>query len=141
MTLVISETAKPIRTLWALMATEDLEIAKDSLRIREGISRNNFETFIASVTVTENTTEERKLTIQNWAKFLNLDAVIWTNLPAKFREADKREPTLNEAIEYINSLDVNTRKTAEEYIRRAPKQIDTKFRREFENRFGWTFKL
>ncbi len=38
LTLVITENAQPVRTLWALMATTDLEIAKKSLLFREKIN-------------------------------------------------------------------------------------------------------
>jgi hypothetical protein len=140
LTLIITNTAKPVRTLWALMATEDLNAAKQSLKIREGIPSSKFETSISSITISENTEDEVKICIQNWAKALNLDAVIWTSLPSKFGENDGVEPSLNEAIIYLKSLDINKRATAEEYIRRAPKQIDTEFRRKFESEFGWTFK-
>lgn len=140
LTLVITNTAKPIRTLWALMATDDLNTAKQSLKIREGVPNSKFETSISSITAAEEIEDEIKLCIQNWAKGLHLDAVIWTSLPSKFRDTDEIEPTLAEAIEYLNLLDINKRTTAEEYIRRAPKQIDTEFRRNFENIFGWTFR-
>lgn len=140
LTLVITKTAKPVRTLWALMSTDDLTMAKQSLRVREGISTRNFETSISSITIAENTEDEVKLCIQDGAKSLKLDAVIWTSLPSKFGETDGVEPTLDEAIRYLNSLDINKRMAAEEYIRRAPKQIDTEFRRKFEGEFGWTFK-
>jgi len=78
------------------------------------------------------------LTIQKWATNLKLDAVIWTNLPPKFQNTDNKVPSLEEAIYYINSLDINVRRTAEEYIRKAPQQIDTDYRRKFETEFGWT---
>lgn len=138
LTLVITETAKPIRTLWALMATDDLATAKKSLLIREAIPEKKLDTLIASITATEETTDPTKLTIQNWVNNLKLDAAIWTNLPPKFQDTDSRVPSLDEAIAYINSLDINARATAEEYIRRTPKQIDTEYRRKFEAEFGWT---
>jgi len=45
---------------------------------------------------------------------------------------------LTKQLIYFNSLDINARATAEEYIRRTPKQIDTEYRRKFETEFGWT---
>jgi hypothetical protein len=138
LTLVITDTAKPIRTLWALMATDDLPTAKKSLLTREAIPEKKLDTFIASITAREETVDRIKLTIQSWANNLKLDAVIWTNLPPKFQDTDNRVPTSDETIAYINSLDINARATAEEYIRRTPKQIDTEYRRKFETEFGWT---
>lgn len=139
LTLVITEKAKPIRALWALMATTDLAKAKSSLLTREGIPEKKIETLIGSVTVTEETTDSIKLTIQKWAANLKLDAVVWTNLPPKFNSTDNRVPKIEEAISYLNSLDINSRKNAEEYIRKTPQQIDTDYRRKFETEFGWTY--
>lgn len=141
LTLVITETAKPVRTLWALMATENLETAKRSLQEREGIPNSKFENSIASLTIEEETTDSIKLLIKDWAASLKLDAVIWTNLSPKFSATDGLEPTLDEAIAHLNSLDINKKLVAEEYIRKAPKQIDTEFRRKFESVFGWTHIL
>lgn len=139
LTLVITESAQPVRTLWALMATTDLEIARKSLLSREGINENKLDTFIGCIKSDENTKDETELIIKEWAIKLKLDAVIWTNLPPKFNNQNNQEPSLEEAIEYLNSLDVNKRATAEEYIRKTPKQIDTSFRRRFELEFGWKY--
>ena len=140
LTLVITPSVKPVRTLWALMATDDLEVAINSLRVREGIGQNINER-ITSVRKDEYTNDEIKTIIKTWAIDLNLDAVIWTNLHARFQETDNRIPSLEEVIAYFNSpdMDINTRTLAEEYIRRAPKQIDTIYRRRFEAEFGWTY--
>lgn len=138
LTLVITETAKPIRTLWALMATENLDTAKNSLLVREGIPSKNIDSSIGSITITEETENKIKLIIRDWANRQGLDAVIWTNLPPKF-DANTCEPSLIQAIDYLKSLDINSRSNAEEYIRKTPKQIDTDFRRKFESEFGWTF--
>jgi hypothetical protein len=139
LTLVITESAQPVRTLWALMATTDLETAKKSLLIREKISEKNLETFIGCIKSDEDTIDETELIIKEWAIKLKLDAVIWTNLPPKFNNKINLEPSIEEAIEYLNALDVNKRATAEEYIRKTPKQIDTSFRRKFELEFGWKY--
>jgi hypothetical protein len=139
LTLVLSKNAEPVRVLWSLMATNDLDKAILSLGVREGIAIRNSSASIGSVTSAEATEDKIKLQIQTWAKCLNLDAVIWTNLHAKFKGVDSAEPTIDEAVKYLSTLDVNARATAEEYVRRAPKQIDTDFRREFERLFGWTY--
>lgn len=138
LTLVITETAKPIRTLWALMATENLDTAKNSLLVREGISPKNIDSSIGSIISTEETENKIKLIIRDWANRQGLDAVIWTNLPPKF-DSNTCEPDLIQAVDYLKSLDINSRLNAEEYIRKTPKQIDTDFRRKFESEFGWTF--
>ena len=139
LTLVITESAKPIRTSWALMATDDLLQAKKYLLARECIPETKMDNFISSVSLKEETTDRIKLVIQSWAISLKLDSVIWTSLPAKFNGTNNRVPTIEESITYLPSLDVNSRNNAEEYIRKAPKQIDTDYRRKFEAVFGWTY--
>lgn len=138
LTLVIYTKAKPVRTLWALMSTPDLETAKVSLLIREGIPEKRLNTLIDSVTVSEETDDQTKLIVQEWIMKLKLDAAIWTNLSPKFEGNDNRILTFEEAITYLKSLDINSRNHAEEYIRMTPKQIDTEYRRKFESEFGWT---
>jgi hypothetical protein len=139
LTLVICVKVKPVRTLWALMATEDLTIAKKSLQIREGIGDKSADKYINSITFEEVTEDVTKSLIQKWAKLLNIDAVIWTALPSKFNGVDNKVPTEEEAIIYLKNLDVNTQYNAQEYIRKTPKQIDTEYRRKFEIEFGWTY--
>ena len=140
LTLVISANAKPIRTLWAMMATEDLTVAKMSLAIREEIPEKYIERAICSVTAAEVLVDKIRLLIQAWIKSMNLDAAIWTNLTPKFNGSNGSEPTILEAISYLKSLDNSNMIIAEEYIRKAPKQIDTEYRRIFEKEFGWTHK-
>ena len=160
LTLVITPDAKPLRTLWALMATKDLDEAKNSLRIREGIPERNLDKHIGFVTKKETIKEvesrvqklaekrkwvkaENWITVRKWIKLFDFDAAIWTNLPPKFfNENENLEdgiiPTIDQVTEYLRERDINTFKTAEEYVRKTPKQIDTVFRRKFEAEFGWT---
>lgn len=138
LTLVINEKAKLVRTLWALMATEDLTTAKKSLQIREDIGDKSAVKYISSITIQEELKDLTALSIQNWAKSLYIDAVIWTSLPPKFGDENNKVVTIDEAIDYLRSRDVNTQQLAQEYIRKTPKQIDTDYRRKFETEFGWT---
>jgi hypothetical protein len=139
LTLVITNDAMPVRTLWTLMATADLEVAKQSLRVREGISNINFETYIGSYTVDKAPTTELEKTLQQWGAANQIDAVIWTNLPPKFGRENNKVPSIEDAINHLRSLDINAKSNAENYVRRAPRQIDTEYRRRFEQEFGWTF--
>ena len=141
LTLVITQNATPVRTLWALMSTDDIEEAKRSLLNREGIPQKRLSNFIGSVESDEKTDDPIKSEIKGWLNHLDLDAAIWTNLPPKFKGDNDRTPTLPEAIAYLNSLDINARHLAEEYIRKAPKQIDTEYRQGFEKEFGWTYTV
>ena len=138
LTLVICDSAKPVRSLWALMATDDINVARTSLLEREGIPKNKIDSFIGSVTSIEETEDEFKLTVKQWLNSINLDAAIWTNLPPKFNGENDKVPSIEEACDYFNSIDINAKTNAENYIRRTPIQIDTEFRRKFEQEFNWT---
>lgn len=53
--------------------------------------------------------------------------------------ADKRDefPSYEQVLAHIKSLNYEKRRAAEEYVRRAPAQIDTDYRRHLERDLGW----
>lgn len=136
-TLVITDNAKPIRVLWALMSTDNLQTAIESLQQRKGIADKNRNTLIGRVKVDDKPTEEIKKIILDWLKVNNLDAAIWTDLKPKFKNKDKT-PSIKEVLGHLTDLGYQAKKHAEEYIRKTPKQIDTDYRREIEMKLGWT---
>lgn len=135
MTLIIDKDALPVRTLWALMATDNLDVAKESLKERENIENDDL---IHFVEVSDETEDEIKQIVIDWLKSKNLDAAIWTGLSLN-RRIHKERPSKDAVIQHLRDLPYNTKKVAEEYIRKAPKQIDTEYRRAIEAEFGWTF--
>lgn len=141
LTLVITDGAIPVRTLWSVMATNDLLIARTSLQIREGIGDDKKNKFIATIRKDTPVPNENLIfqNIRAWLNEVQMEAAIWTNLPPKFNGTNDKIPTLQEAITYLKGLDVNKLSQAEQYIRKAPQQIDTSYRREFEKQFNWTF--
>ena len=46
-------------------------------------------------------------------------------------------PSLVEALEYLGRLEGQVRAHAEEYVRKAPSQIDTPYRRAIVEQFDW----
>lgn len=136
LTLVIEATATPVRSLWVLMDDADLESAKGCLREREGILKEN-KHLIGSWSVGEEPPEHIP-DLPKWAEGKGLRSVIWTALGPKFKDEDGRIPTADEAVLYLRSLEGRVRETAELYIRRAPGQIDTRYRRRFETELKWT---
>jgi hypothetical protein len=75
--------------------------------------------------------------IETWARQRELDAVIWTALPPAFRHRRGYIPTAGEVVAYLSGLEGDRRARAEEYVRRAPRQIDTDCRRYITARLGW----
>ena len=139
-TLVITTGAKPTRTLWALMSVDSLDEAISSLQEREGIKDKNKDILIGSTRKQDDSKNETEKAIKTWLNSNDLDAAIWTTLPPKIGK-DERIPSLDEVIQHLNKLGYEDRLIAEEYVRKAPKQIDTEYRRLIEIKLGWTFKM
>ena len=139
LTLVITEKAKPVRTLWALMYTDNLETAKISLLEREGkgIPRERLNEFIKVCKKDVEVDSSVDKDIKSWLITKDLDATIWTNLPPKFNKENNKAPSLEDAISYLRGLKNKTFNRAKEYIEKAPMQIDTEYRRAFEKEFNW----
>ena len=59
-------------------------------------------------------------------------------MPANFTEKTGMEFNDDNVISYLSNLDSDRKRRAEEYIRRAPRQIRTSMRSIIEERLGWT---
>lgn len=137
-TLVLVGGFAPVPTLWSGFNNGDLATARDSLRQREGVPRSRAGDLIAHWHRGENPVAEPDATISAWAAGKNLEAAVWTGFPPKFGGIDGRVPTENEVVEYLRALQGETRAAAEQYVRRAPRQIATVYRRAIERVLGWT---
>jgi hypothetical protein len=130
-TLVLHESAAPVRTSWAIMDTEDLEIAITQLAIRENTEEKNIGSWL------DGKSPQNILRLSTWARARGIDAVIWADLPIVFDDK-KTPPSSEEVVEYLRGLRGAVRSVAEEYIRMAPLQTDTAYRRDIEAELGWT---
>ncbi len=137
LTLVLLPTGTEVRSLWVPFSVTELAEARKALGKREGLSEKNHEKYIAVWSATDKHKSE-PLSIRFWAQGLGLNAVIWTALPPRFRGKDGLVPTVDEAVQYLRNLPHEQRRNAERYIRMAPRQVDTLYRRRFELEFGWT---
>ncbi len=127
-----------VRSLWALMSIGDLAEAKKELADREGIKEANIDKYIGSWPCGADSDCKVIAEIGKWAACKSLDAVIWTALPPKFKKGNDSVPKIGQVLLYLNKLAYEKRRHAEEYIRKAPRQIDTEYRRRIEEKFGWT---
>jgi len=137
-TLVIAPRCEPVPTLWSLFNTRDLAEARESLLQRERIPRSRARDVIAHQRRGENPIAEPDATISAWAAENDLEAAVWTNLPPKFAGTEGRIPTEAEVVAYLQALEGEMRAAAEQYVRRAPRQITTAYRRAIEGTLGWT---
>ena len=130
-TLAISQAVRPVRTLWAIMDLDDPGEARAALRDREGCTDERIGFWPGGAAPDEHPH------IARWAAARDIDAVVWTGLKPVFGGVD-RTPSEDEVVDYLRGLRGTVRELAERYIRRAPRQTDTAYRRRIEAEFGWT---
>ena len=137
-TLVIVPGHPHVRTLWALMSVFDLQVAMRSLAEREGISEENIPRSIGYCSMASDSGGEFANSIRNWASLNGLDAVIWTALRPKFNDRIDNVPSPEDVVSFLKNLPHERKKYAEQYVRMAPLQIDTDYRRKIEAELNWT---
>ncbi len=134
-TLVLTDGATPVRSLWAVMDSTDLTSAMSDLREREEIPKTNQEKHIGSWSSGQ-PSPSLILDLAEWAAARGVAHVIWTKLPPKFEI--ERTPSPEEVVQYLAKLVGTRRDLAERYVRLAPRQIDTTYRRRIESALQWT---
>jgi hypothetical protein len=118
------------------MDTGELAGARESLREREGILEKYQDKHVGVWSVGQ-PPPSLIPGLRDWAASCGVDHVVWTNLPPKFGGSEAM-PTGQQVVEYLRGLTGTRRDNAERYVRLAPKQIDTAYRREIEAALGWS---
>jgi len=131
LTLVIDLEALPIKVLWNELSVANIPDAIKALRSREGtkiswIGRWSSDGGINCIDA-----------IDEWARKRKFKGVVWSAMPTKFNGQDNLRPSQVDVVEYLSRLEGNSRQDAEEYVRKAPMQIDTPYRQAIVDRFGW----
>lgn len=132
LTTAICANAPGCTVLWAILDLDNLDEAREALRIREGVPRDREDgigSFVVGKTVAG--------VIAEWAIPRQLDAVIWTGLPPRFGGIEGLVPAAEDAIAYLGGLSGEEREHARVYIKKVPAQIDTPCRREIMTSLGW----
>ena len=143
LTLVLDEaTSSAVPSLWAPLDVTDLDEAVTKLAVREG--RKNKPLSSEKIGRWPGTVPETIIDLEAWATDRGVQQVIWTDLRTKFtdretgQDRDGCRPDEDQAVEYLKRLITDDRfAAAEKYIRCAPEQIDTAYRRRFVREFGW----
>lgn len=138
LTLVLEPTAKLVQSLYAISTNTTMEEAILNLAVREGSARNAIGYFDLSKNKCH---PEYFVYIENIKEWLTvhpeIDAVIWTNLKANWEETDRVKSKKRDRLDHLKTLDGPTKAIAEEYIRKAPIQITTNFRKEIQKELKW----
>ncbi|MCG8504247.1 MAG: hypothetical protein MI755_06550 [Sphingomonadales bacterium] len=131
-TLVIDTSAQSIRSFWALLDRTDIEEAIEALRRREVCAKHHIGSWQSG-----REPPAGIIGVKNWLTARGLDAIIWTALPPGIG-GNEFTPSEKEVLSYLSRLTGSKRDKAEEYIRKAPKQTDTAYRRRIEAELGWS---
>jgi hypothetical protein len=139
LTLVFMPGAELVPVLWAELDVPTLKDAVSALAAREEArGRNYIERVIARWPHTDKACSYPGLPeVEEWATERAIDGVVWTALEPKFPK-EGHSPSSDEAVAYLKKLEGKPRAAAEQYIRRAPDQIRTAYRRAIEASLGWT---
>ena len=138
LTLVLYVGTERARTLWALSAFDDLDVAIENLREREETDSSR----IGYVTASPGNARCEVVptlatTIREWADQKGIDTVIWTDLPSNFKEKTGKHFSEENAIAYLSCLEGAILVAARKYIMTAPRQITTRLRSRIEAELGW----
>jgi hypothetical protein len=134
LTLVIDERCESeVTTLYVLSKRSDLPQAIADLQEREGTSQDDIGFCeVASGHFALNALSRHPKScerIRKWAQAKEFDAVIWTALARRFKDALGIPFSPTAALNYLNGLPAPTKEKALEYIHNAPPQTITPFRR------------
>lgn len=135
-TLVLHESVSPVRTLWAVMTSTSLEDATLALALREGMTSSDPTKNIGSWS--RNSESPTSIPdLPSWAASNGIEHVVWTALGPKFGGKNVA-PTKDQVVEHLRNLVGPERDNAERYVRNAPAQIETAYRRHIESALGWS---
>ena len=133
LTLVLDPNAVSVTSLWAPMTMTDLSTAVLELAAREGTGRENIDTWSAGED------DPAKLPgLREWVTGRDINHVIWTALEPRFRRTSGERPSVDQALAHLKGLTGHDQVKAEQYVRRAPRQIRSAYRERFERSLGWT---
>ena len=135
-TLVIEPKAKRIPVLWIQMTVPTVDAAQKALANREGVSLSRNPHSIGYWSHNGASRHSETAGISKWAKTRGVNAVVWTELKPRFNNKPAT-PTRREVVEYLRGLKGLERAKAEEYVRKAPLQIRTAYRKAIELELGW----
>ena len=136
-TLVLTEDATPLPSLWATLAVTSLDEARACLARREGVRDRNVKYSIGFWDKRGKSHGRSKERIGDWAISNEVASVIWTNLKFGFRGSRDQMPTAEEVVRHLGVLRGEARCKAEMYVRCTPLQIRTSYRARIEKALHW----
>ena len=139
-TLVVAEDCEPVPVFWTRLDVRSLDDARVALAQREGISSAYLDVSVGFWSETSRSRHDDAPSIGEWAESIEASAVVWTALKPRFRDISVK-PSCDEVVAYLSELTGEAQERAEEYVRRTPAQIRTRYRDAIERELGWTVKF
>lgn len=140
-TLVICADIARVPTCWTRLVEKDLAAARWALAVRENESASWqwTEKYIGYCDLAKGTQSGREAPeIARWAATAGIRGVVWTDLPCGFRHSRAKMPSVDEILAYLRRLVGPARVVAEEYVRKAPAQVSTSYRKRIVEELGWS---
>lgn len=141
LTLVITATGTDVPTLYTLSECKTIDEAISDLATREESGKKSIGWYDKSKDEFHPKDFKYPDVISEWIKDRDFDAVIWTNLGEKWERKNgkgKNEKVFpDKRMDYLRELKGANSISAEQYIRKAPKQIKTRYREMIEQELGW----
>lgn len=139
-TLVICPAVARVPTRWVLLDLPTVELARIDLGHRE-YAKATQKWIDESIGFWDRESETHHgmeaETIAAWALAKGLDGVVWTNLPCGFKANRGVLPSIEDVLAHLGNLDGPALKEAENYVRNAPTEVDTVYRRQMAEHFDW----
>lgn len=143
-TLVIDDQAESeVETYWCLLLSTSLGDAIRALAIREKISEPREAEWIGAQMRGDRNRDfgtasaKTRQQVAAWLDQSNLDALVWTALPARAPDGEFVRPSGAQLLGHLRGLSGIALERAEEYIRRAPPAVVSANRSLFERELGW----
>ena len=138
LTLVIVPGNKEVQTLYTISKFVELDHAILDLAVREGCGKNRIGFFAKADHRFQSRFSNIQLNIESWISGKeNIEAVIWTDLSANFKDKIGLGITVENALNYLKYLPLDVKTIAEQYIRRTPAAVNTPIREAIEQQLGW----
>lgn len=123
------ELGTEVQVLHAPSLRKDPDDALADLRSREGTSMKNIGFVDLGAGEQRGRDPEAVAAITAWATRMNIDFVAWTDLPSNFNSKKSADFSPQAALDHLKSLSTAGLRGAVKYIVKAPRQVDTNFRK------------
>ncbi len=143
LTLVILPGAEDQQLYWSLSEFDDLDAARQNLKMREGSTSQDIHWLTAEGQTTADIPAPVLESVRGWlAARKQVQAAIWTGLSTNWPKKRGQDFTSEDAVRYLKELQsgrdlaATTFNRAQEYVNNAPSLIQTKARRAMQQE-GW----